>query len=145
MAVISPWELPLLNTLILLTSGAAITLAHLSIINGNRDVAIDSFFLTIFHALLFTSIQAYEYLHAPFSLSDGIYGSVFFMLTGFHGFHVLIGTIFILVQFVRYLSNHFTPKEHFGFEASAWYWHFVDVVWLLVFILIYVWGNLAIL
>jgi len=143
MVVFSPWELPLLNTFILLTSGATITVAHLSIIADREGSTIASFLLTLFHAILFTAIQAYEYLHAPFSMSDGIYGSVFFMLTGFHGFHVFIGTVFILVQFTRYLANHFSSKEHFGFEAAAWYWHFVDVIWLVVFLVVYVWSSLA--
>lgn len=142
MEVFSPWGLPLLNTLILLTSGATITVAHLSIINNRQDFAVEAFALTILHALFFTAIQAYEYIHAPFSISDGIFGSVFFMLTGFHGFHVLLGTVFIAVQFSRYLKNHFTPQDHFGFTASAWYWHFVDLVWLLVFLVVYLWPKL---
>jgi len=143
MEVFNPWEIPLLNTIILLSSGATITLAHLAIIKKDRQVVIDSLFATLFFAVLFTLIQGYEYLNAPFSMSDGIYGSVFFMLTGFHGMHVIIGTIFIVVQFFRFVNHHFNPLNHFGFEAAAWYWHFVDVVWLFLFLCLYLWGNWA--
>ena len=139
--VFSPWEIPLLNTVILLSSGATITLAHMAIIAKNRNLAIDGFIATLFLAILFTAIQMYEYFQSPFSFSDGIYGSVFFMMTGFHGIHVIIGTIFIMIQMGRFLAHHFTAKNHFGFEAAAWYWHFVDVVWLFLFISIYLWGN----
>ena len=91
--------------------------------------------------MLFTAIQAYEYAYAPFGFADNIYSSTFFMATGFHGFHVLIGTIFLIVCYLRAKRGDFTPKAHFGFEASAWYWHFVDVVWLFLFVSIYVWGG----
>lgn len=143
MVVLSPWGLPFLNTSILLVSGATITWAHLAIFLQDNDDVMEGFMLTLYLAIAFLVVQAYEYIHAPFSLSDGIYGSVFFMLTGFHGFHVLIGTVFILVQFLRQKSSHFTPQEHFGFEACAWYWHFVDLVWLIVFATVYVWGNMT--
>ncbi len=100
---------------------------------------------TVALGLVFTSVQAYEYIHAPFAFktSSGgtIYGSTFFMATGFHGFHVIVGTIFLIVCYLRAVKGHFTPKQHFGFEAAAWYWHFVDVVWLFLFVSIYIWGS----
>jgi cytochrome c oxidase subunit 3 len=134
-------SLPVVNTIILLTSGATITLAHLAILRRNKIIAVEAMIATIILALVFTAIQAYEYGNAPFSISDGVYGSVFFMLTGFHGLHVIIGTIFITVQFVRLLKDHLLPESHLGFEASAWYWHFVDVVWLLLFVIVYAHGS----
>ncbi len=136
----NPWELPLLNTLILLTSGTTITWAHHSLQEGNRRGMIWGLGLTILLGICFTALQAYEYSHAAFQFSGHIYGSTFFMATGFHGFHVIIGTIFLIVVFFQALAGHFTPKQHFGFEAAAWYWHFVDVVWLFLFASIYVWG-----
>jgi cytochrome c oxidase subunit 3 len=102
----------------------------------------EGFIYTLLLAFLFTLLQLYEYIEAPFNISDGIYGSTFFMATGFHGFHVIIGTTFIAVCFFRFLRSHFTKQHHFGFEAAAWYWHFVDVVWLFLFISIYWWGSL---
>jgi len=134
-------SLPIVDTIILLTSGATITVAHLAIIRQKKQIAIDSMIATIVLALVFTAIQAYEYCHAPFSISDGVYGSVFYMLTGFHGIHVIIGTIFITVQFFRLIKDHLLPNSHLGFEASAWYWHFVDVVWLLLFVIVYAYGS----
>jgi cytochrome c oxidase subunit 3 len=136
----SPFEVPLLNTVILLLSGATITVAHYAILINNRLGGFKAFFCTISLALLFTLLQAYEYFYAPFSISDGIYGSTFFMATGFHGFHVIIGTIFIVVCMFRFINYHFTSTHHFGFEAAAWYWHFVDVVWLFLYINIYFLG-----
>ncbi|KAG6439882.1 hypothetical protein O3G_MSEX001174 (mitochondrion) [Manduca sexta] len=100
-----------------------------------------SLFLTIMLGIYFTILQAYEYMEAPFSIADSIYGSTFFMATGFHGLHVIIGTIFLTVCFIRQLNKHFSMNHHFGFEAAAWYWHFVDVVWLFLYISIYWWGN----
>ncbi len=138
---ISAWGVPLLNTIILLTSGATITWAHHAIVFGDRKNAIISLFLTIGLALFFTMIQAYEYLETTFSISDSIYGTTFFLLTGFHGFHVIIGTIFIIVSTIRLINHHFTKQHHFGFEAAAWYWHFVDVVWLFLFVAVYWWGG----
>jgi cytochrome c oxidase subunit 3 len=134
-------SLPIVNTIILLTSGATITVAHLAIIRQKKQIAIDFMLFTIVLAIVFTAIQGYEYCHAPFSISDGIYGSVFYMLTGFHGLHVIIGTIFITVQFIRLIKDHLLSDSHLGFEASAWYWHFVDVVWLLLFVLVYAYGS----
>ena len=92
-------------------------------------------------AIAFLLLQFYEYVHAPFSLCDGIYGTTFYMITGFHGFHVMIGTIFLIICMIRYLKNHFTPERHFGFEAASWYWHFVDIVWIFVWLFIYWWGG----
>ena len=136
-----PWDLPFLNTLILLTSGATVTWAHHSLIEGNRQGLIWGLTLTVILGVLFTACQAYEYSHAAFGFKDNVYTSVFFMATGFHGFHVLVGTIFLIVCLVRALKNQFTPERHFGFEAAAWYWHFVDVVWLFLFAVIYVSGE----
>lgn len=135
-----PWDLPLVNTLILLTSGTTITWAHHALLNDDRGGLIGGLVLTVLLGILFTACQAYEYGHAAFSFSGHIYGATFFMATGFHGFHVIVGTLFLTVILFRALAGHFTPKQHFGFEAAAWYWHFVDVVWLFLFSSIYVWG-----
>jgi len=140
-SVFSPWRVPLLNTLVLLLSGASITWAHYALICKKKEEAIHSILVTICLALFFTGLQLAEYYEAPYRISDGVYGSTFYMATGFHGFHVIIGTIFIIVCFYRYIAGHFTPEHHFGFEAAAWYWHFVDVVWLFLYISIYYWGN----
>jgi cytochrome c oxidase subunit 3 len=162
---LDPWHLPLLNTLLLLTSGTTVTWAHHAIQHGNRKDAIQGLILTVLLGASFTCVQAYEYLHAPFTFGfnnlakvpftdvahtslavgvgnfDAIYGSTFFMATGFHGFHVIVGTIFLTVCLGRVIAGQFTPARHFGFEAAAWYWHFVDVVWLFLFVCIYVWGE----
>jgi cytochrome c oxidase subunit III len=135
-----PWHLPLLNTLILLTSGTTVTWAHHALLEGDRKSVKQGLWLTVILGALFTCVQAYEYMHAGFTYSGHIYGATFFMATGFHGAHVLIGTIFLAVCLYRVYLGHFTPKHHFGFEAAAWYWHFVDVVWLFLFAFIYVWG-----
>ncbi len=139
--VLNPWGYPLLNTLILLCSGTTVTWAHHSLIHGDRRGLKLGLLLTVLLGLVFTGVQAYEYIHAPFDFKGNIYGSTFFMATGFHGFHVIVGTIFLIVCLVRANRGAFTPKEHFGFEAAAWYWHFVDVVWLFLFVSIYVWGG----
>ncbi|MDQ4418931.1 cytochrome c oxidase subunit 3 [Sphingobium sp. DEHP117] len=139
--VLNAFELPLLNTLILLCSGTTVTWAHHSLIHGDREGLKKGLLATILLGMLFTSIQAYEYVHAPFAFGETPYGSAFYMATGFHGFHVLVGTIFLIVCLVRANKGHFTPRQHFGFEAAAWYWHFVDVVWLFLFAAIYVWGG----
>ena len=138
---LNPWKVPYLNTVILLTSGATVTWAHHSIVWGNKAEAINALLLTVIAAFYFTSLQVFEYLTASFSISDGIYGSTFYMATGFHGFHVFVGTCFLTVCLIRLALNHFTQTHHFGFEAAAWYWHFVDVVWLFLFITIYWWGS----
>lgn len=141
----SPWTVPLANTLILLLSGASITWAHHAIVVGRRAQSNYGLIFTILLALVFTALQAYEYEEAPFSISDGIFGSCFFMMTGFHGFHVIIGTVFIIVCAFRNYYGHFTTTHHIGFEAAAWYWHFVDVVWLFLFVLVYWWGGLQLI
>ncbi len=136
-----PWHLPLLNTLILLTSGTTVTWAHHALLEGDRKGLLQGLTLTIILGILFSVCQAYEYSHAAFGLSGHIYGATFFMATGFHGFHVIIGTIFLAVCLLRAYRGDFTPTRHLGFEFAAWYWHFVDVVWLFLFASIYVWGN----
>ncbi len=140
----NPWKLPLVNTLILLLSGTTVTWAHHSLVQGNRKGLIWGLLLTVILGVLFTILQAYEYMHAGFAFDKAaggnIYGSTFFMATGFHGFHVIVGTITLAVMLFRAMAGHFTPKQHFGFEAAAWYWHFVDVVWLFLFACIYVWA-----
>ena len=165
---LDPWHFPLLNTLILLTSATTVTWAHHAILHNDRKGAVQGLILTVCLGLSFTCIQAWEYTHAPFtfgfngaalvpftdpahaSLAAGvgdlgaIYGSTFFMATGFHGFHVIVGTIFLIVCLFRAMKGQFTPERHFGFEAAAWYWHFVDVVWLFLFTWIYVWGASAV-
>ncbi|MDQ3143984.1 MAG: cytochrome c oxidase subunit 3 [Pseudomonadota bacterium] len=142
---IDPFGFPLLNTLILLCSGTTVTWAHHALIHGDREGLKKGLLATIALGLVFTAIQAYEYLHAPFAFSSAnegnIYGATFFMATGFHGFHVIVGTIFLIVCYLRAVKGDFTPKAHFGFEAAAWYWHFVDVVWLFLFVSVYVWGG----
>ena len=139
--VMDPFSLPLLNTLILLCSGTTVTWAHHSLIHGDREGLKKGLWLTILLGILFSAIQAYEYAHAPFGFGGNNYSSAFYMATGFHGFHVLIGTIFLIVCLVRTYKGHFTPRQHFGFEAAAWYWHFVDVVWLFLFVAVYIWGS----
>lgn len=141
MTILDPWKVPLLNTVLLLSSGASVTWAHHSIVYGSKINGILALIITIVLALIFTGLQAFEYITAPFTISDGVYGSTFYMATGFHGFHVFIGTCFLCVCLLRLYLNHFTREQHFGFEAAAWYWHFVDVVWLFLFITIYWWGS----
>jgi len=136
-----PWHLPLFNTLILLTSGTTVTWAHHALLEGDRKGLKYGLILTIALGALFSCVQAFEYSHAAFGFKGNIYGATFFMATGFHGFHVLVGTIFLLVCLFRTYAGHFTPKQHLGFEFAAWYWHFVDVVWLFLFCVIYVWGH----
>jgi cytochrome c oxidase subunit 3 len=136
----NPWSLPLVNTIILLTSGITVTYAHFALQKENRRGLIVGLVLTIVLGLTFTSLQAYEYFHAQFTFAGHIYGSTFFMATGFHGFHVIIGTLFLGVMLFRAVAGQFTPKHHVGFVVASWYWHFVDVVWLFLFISIYVWG-----
>ena len=136
-----PFHLPLLNTMILLLSGTAITWAHHALLEGNRKYLVMGLGFTILLGLSFTTFQALEYSEAPFKFAGGgVYPSVFFLATGFHGFHVIVGTIFLIVCWYRARANQFSPTRHFGFEAAAWYWHFVDVVWLFLFVAIYVLG-----
>ncbi len=137
-----PWHLPLMNTLILLCSGAACTWAHHALAHeNNRKDMINGLLLAVALGALFTFFQGYEYSHAAFGFAGNIYGASFFMATGFHGAHVIIGTIFLLVCMFRAMKGDFTPEQHVGFEAAAWYWHFVDVVWLFLFAAIYIWGS----
>lgn len=139
--VLDAMQLPLLNTLILLCSGTSVTWAHHALIHNDRDGLKKGLWLTIALGVLFSSLQAYEYIEAPFAFKNLNYGTTFFMATGFHGFHVIVGTIFLAVCQFRVYKGHFTPQQHFGFEAAAWYWHFVDVVWLFLFVAVYVWGG----
>lgn len=141
LATLDPWKIPLLNTILLLSSGACVTAAHHGIVYGNKKFSLIFLGLTVLLAAIFTALQGYEYNTASFTIADGIYGSTFYMATGFHGFHVIVGTIFLTVCLMRLYFNHFTREHHFGFEAAAWYWHFVDVVWLFLFITIYWWGS----
>jgi cytochrome c oxidase subunit III len=136
-----PWHLPLLNTLLLLTSGTTVTWAHHALLENDRQGLKYGLWLTVALGACFTCVQAYEYSHALFGFSGNIYGATFFMATGFHGFHVLVGTIFLIVCLIRAYAGHFSPTQHLGFEFAAWYWHFVDVVWLFLFACIYVWGT----
>lgn len=157
MEVLNAFELPLLNTFILLLSGTTVTWAHHGLIHnqrggamkglwgaigvGENDVVKKGLWLTIILGLIFSCIQAYEYAHAPFVFGKSNYSSAFYMATGFHGFHVIVGTLFLMVNLLRAYQGDFTPRQHFGFEAAAWYWHFVDVVWLFLFVVVYVWGS----
>ncbi|MGI3170566.1 cytochrome c oxidase subunit 3 [Pseudooceanicola sp. C21-150M6] len=137
-----PWHLPLINTLILLCSGAALTWAHHALVHeNNRQDMKWGLMLAVALGALFTVFQIYEYSHAAFGFSGNIYGATFFMATGFHGAHVLIGTIFMIVCLFRVYGGAFTPESHVGFEMAAWYWHFVDVVWLFLFAAVYIWGG----
>uniref|UniRef100_A0AB39A5Y8 Cytochrome c oxidase subunit 3 n=1 Tax=Senometopia prima TaxID=3234324 RepID=A0AB39A5Y8_9MUSC len=137
----NPFQIPLLNTVILLTSGITVTWAHHSLMESNHSQATQGLFFTVILGIYFTILQAYEYIEAPFTIADSTYGSTFFMATGFHGLHVLIGTTFLLICLIRHLKNHFSKIHHFGFEAAAWYWHFVDIVWLFLYVSIYWWGG----
>ena len=142
--VFDPWHLPLINTLILLCSGAAATWAHHAIAHDeDRKSMVQGLVVAVGLGVLFTIFQAYEYQHAAFGFSGNIYGANFFMATGFHGFHVIVGTIFLAICMLRAMRGHFTKDQHLGFEAAAWYWHFVDVVWLFLFAAIYVWGSVG--
>ena len=138
---LNPFSVPLLNTAVLLASGVTVTWAHHSLIEADRLGAIQALVLTVSLGMYFTFLQAGEYLEAPFSIADSVYGSTFFVATGFHGLHVLIGSTFLLICLLRTISHHFSSGHHFGFEAAAWYWHFVDVVWIFLYICIYWWGS----
>jgi cytochrome c oxidase subunit 3 len=140
-STIGPWPLPTINTALLLTSGITLTIAHHALIAGNRGKTILWMWITVALGATFVAVQAFEYIHAyrdlNLKLSSGIFGSTFFMLTGFHGFHVLVGMLMLLFITLRLMKGHFTPERHFGFEGAAWYWHFVDVVWLGLYFLVY--------
>ena len=135
------WTIPFLNTLILLTSGATVTYAHHAVRLGDRKALINGLVLTVILGFVFLGFQAYEYGHAAFGLQEGIYPSTFYLATGFHGFHVLVGACFLAVCTFRAIRGDFTTDRHIGFEAAAWYWHFVDVVWLFLFVWVYWWGS----
>lgn len=137
----NPFHIPLLNTAILLASGATVTWTHHRLLSSRHSEAVQRLTLTIFLGVYFTGLQGLEYFEAPFSIADSVYGTTFFVATGFHGLHVIIGTSFLSVCLLRLVKAHFSSNHHFGFEAAAWYWHFVDVVWLFLFISIYWWGG----
>ncbi len=134
------FDIPLINTMVLLLSGCTCTWAHAALLENDRKNLVLGLGVTVLLGAAFTGLQIYEYDHATFGFKDGIYSSTFYMATGFHGFHVLVGTCFLVVCWFRARAGHFTPEHHFGFEAAAWYWHFVDVVWLFLFAAIYIWG-----
>nr|QKX48630.1 cytochrome c oxidase subunit III [Allacma fusca] len=136
----NPMQIPLLNTIILLSSGVSVTYTHHSILEKTMTHSKKSLMLTVILGLYFSCLQALEYWEAPFSMADSVYGSTFFMATGFHGIHVIVGTTFLFISLIRLMKNHFSSYHHFGFEAAAWYWHFVDVVWLFLYINVYWWG-----
>ena len=138
---INPFSIPLLNTIVLLTSGVTVTWAHHSLLEIKLNKAIQALALTVLLGVYFTLLQWGEYIEAPFTIRDRVYGTTFFVITGFHGLHVLIGSMFLLVCLIRIASNHFSQSHHAGFEAAAWYWHFVDVVWIFLYICIYWWGS----
>lgn len=137
----NPIQIPLLNTTILLASGISITWAHHGLLHNNYTQTKIALTITLLLGVYFTILQAWEYIEAPFTISDSIYGTTFFVSTGFHGLHVIIGSTLLLVSLIRHTNLHFSKNHHFGFEASAWYWHFVDVVWLLLYSIIYWWGS----
>nr|YP_010744247.1 cytochrome c oxidase subunit III [Epicauta obscurocephala]WET56772.1 cytochrome c oxidase subunit 3 [Epicauta obscurocephala] len=137
----NPIQIPLLNTLILLSSGLTVTWAHHGLMENNYHQAMQGLILTVILGIYFSILQGYEYLESSFTISDAAYGSSFFLATGFHGIHVIIGTTFLFTCLIRHYYNHFSQTHHFGFEAAAWYWHFVDVVWLFLYISIYWWGS----
>nr|QNV12083.1 cytochrome c oxidase subunit III [Vespa crabro] len=136
----NPYDIPLLNSILLITSGITITWSHNSLINKNTNTAFLTLAYTICLSFLFSMCQFFEYKSAPFTIADSVFGSIFFLTTGFHGIHVIIGTIFLIVCLFRMMKNHFSKNHHFGFEAAIWYWHFVDIVWLFVYTWIYWWS-----
>ncbi|MBC7619384.1 MAG: cytochrome c oxidase subunit 3 [Candidatus Saccharibacteria bacterium] len=140
-ATVGPFWLPTINTALLLSSGVTLTIAHHALLAGNRSKTIGFMWLTVLLGIIFLGVQGYEYHHLytelNLKLSSGVYGSTFFMLTGFHGFHVFVGMLMLLFTTLRLQKGHFTPERHFGFEGAAWYWHFVDVVWLGLYVLVY--------
>jgi heme/copper-type cytochrome/quinol oxidase subunit 3 len=141
LTTLDPFAVPLLNTVLLLTSGVSLTWSHHSIVLGAKGEAVVGLIITLIYATAFSALQYYEYINAPFCMSDGVYGSIFYLTTGFHGFHVFVGSLFLGVCLYRLFADHFTRERHFGFEAAAWYWHFVDVVWLFLYLVFYLWGS----
>ena len=138
---ITPWGLPALNTAILLFSGCTVTWAHLGVCGGNKTEGMNGLLATCSLGFIFTCIQTFEYFNAPFTIGSGVYGSCFFILTGFHGLHVIVGTIMLAIAYRRLELNHFTQQRHLGLEIAVWYWHLVDVVWIFVFVFVYIWGT----
>lgn len=138
---VDAFAIPLLNTILLLSSGAFVTWGHHALIKGDRFGAIVGTFITIILALIFTGLQAFEYMEAPFSFADSVFGTVFYASTGLHGLHVIVGTIFLTVAFIRIVQYHYTDSHHAGFESAILYWHFVDVVWIFLYIFVYVWAS----
>nr|YP_009164275.1 cytochrome c oxidase subunit III [Amynthas corticis]AIR76372.1 cytochrome c oxidase subunit III [Amynthas corticis] len=138
---LNPFSVPLLNTAVLLASGVTVTWAHHSLMGGMRTNSIQALTITVMLGAYFTIPQAGEYIAAPFTIADSVYGTTFFVATGFHGLHVLIGSSFLLICLLRTLLHHSSNGHHFGFEAAAWYWHFVDVVWICLYLCIYWWGS----
>jgi cytochrome c oxidase subunit 3 len=143
---VDTWDVPFLNTMILLLSGCTVTWAHHAVRENDNRTAFKALVITVLLGILFTAFQAYEYVHVihhpqGFTITSGIFGSTFYMATGFHGFHVMVGTTFLIVCMMRAWYGHFRPDKHVGFEAAAWYWHFVDVVWLFLFAWVYWWGG----
>ena len=139
--MLNPLHIPLLNTVILLASGATVTRAHHAILKNQNETVTANLNYTLVLAYLFTKLQVWEYSVSTFKISDSIYGSIFYLMTGFHGIHVFIGTCFLFICLIRLELGHFSRNYHFGFEAAIWYWHFVDVVWILLFICLYWWGG----
>jgi len=138
---VNPFELPLLNTVILLSSGVTVTFAHHSLIQGNRAGVLYGLFFTLVLAIIFTFFQGVEYSVSSFTISDGVFGSCFYFSTGFHGLHVMIGTIFLGVGLWRIFAYHSTDSHHLGLESAILYWHFVDIVWLFLYLAVYYWGS----
>nr|YP_010341319.1 cytochrome c oxidase subunit III [Stenamma muralla]UNZ99581.1 cytochrome c oxidase subunit III [Stenamma muralla] len=136
----NPFDIPLLNTIVLISSGLTVTWSHHALLTSNFKESSKGLTMTIMLGIYFTFLQLIEYMESPFTISDSIYGSTFFIATGFHGLHVIIGTIFLAISFIRMEHKHFSSSHHFGFEAAAWYWHFVDVVWLFLYISVYWWS-----
>lgn len=141
--VVNPFDLPFMMTMILLLSGCTVTWAHHAIVEGHMDQFKKALALTVALGVFFLGFQIYEYSVLDFGFKDGAFASTFYMATGFHGFHVFVGTVFLFVCYIRAKKGHFTKEKHFGFEAAAWYWHFVDVVWLFLFVAIYWWGSIG--
>ncbi len=142
--IIDPWNIPFFNTLILLLSGTSVTWAHYALLNDNNKDLVRGLKYTVILGVIFTSLQVYEYAHAlhhNFAFKDNVYSSLFYMATGFHGFHVIVGTIFLTVCYFRAKKGSLLKSHHLGFEFAAWYWHFVDVVWLFLFVSVYIWGS----
>lgn len=139
---LNPFRVPLLNTAVLLASGVTVTWAHHRLIEAKRIDTLQALTITVILGAYFTVLQAGEYVAAPFTIADRVYGTTFFVATGFHGLHVLIGSRFLIICLLRTLLHHFSSGHHFGFEAAAWYWHFVDVVWICLYLCIYWWGSL---